>query len=63
MVIECLNFSSKWIQMDRSWKLRLEKITSKTSKECVLEVGFKYPKKLRELYNHYPSISKKIKIK
>ena len=39
----------KWIDPKK-----FNKYTSNTSKRCVLEVDFKYPKKLRELRNDYP---------
>ena len=46
------------------WKdpkeFNLNKYTSKGSKGCVLEVGFEYPKEIRELHNYYPD---KIEIK
>ena len=35
----------KWIEFD------LNKYTSNSSKGCVLEVDFQYPKELRELHN------------
>ena len=44
----------------------MEKYSSNSSKECVSEVDFEYPKELRELhndYNDYPLAADKIKIK
>ena len=41
----------------------LNKYTSNSSKECVLEVDLAYPRELRELHNYYPLALKKIEIK
>ena len=46
----------KWIEFD------LNKYTSNSSKGCVLEVDFQYPKELRELHNDYPLAPDKIEI-
>ena len=44
-------------------ELDLNKYTSNSLKGCVLEVGLKYPKELRELHNDYPLAPAKIEIK
>ena len=41
----------------------LNKYTSNSSKICVLEVDFEYPKELRELPNHYPLAPDKIVVR
>ena len=41
----------------------LNKYTSNSSKGCVLEVDFEYPKELHELQNDYPLAADKIEIK
>ena len=41
----------------------LNKYTSNSSKECVLEVDLEYPKELRELHNDYSLAPDKIEIK
>ena len=46
----------KWIEFD------LNKYTSNSSKGCVLEVDFQYPKELRELHNDSPLAPDKIEI-
>ena len=47
----------KWIDPE---EFNLNKCTSNGSKGYVLEVGFEYPKEIRELHNYYPD---KIEIK
>ena len=41
----------------------MNKYTSNSSKECVLEVDLEYPRELRELHNDYPLSPDKIEIK
>ena len=50
----------KWIDPK---EFNLNEHTSNSSKGCVLEVGLKYPKELRELHNDYPLAPDKTKIK
>ena len=50
----------KWIDLK---KFDLNKYTSNSSKECILEVDLEYPKELRELHNNYPLAPDKIEIK
>ena len=50
----------KWIDPK---EFELNKYTSNSSKECVLEVDLEYPKKLRELQNDYPVAPYKIEVK
>ena len=50
----------KWVDHK---EFELNKYTNNSSKGCVLEVDFKYPKELRELHNNYPLASDKIEIK
>ena len=49
----------KWIDK----KFDLNKYTSNSSKGCVLEVDFEYPKELRNLHNDYPLALDKIETK
>ena len=48
----------RWIQV-----FDLNKYASNISKGCVFKANLQYPKKLRELYNHYPLAPDKIEIK
>ena len=62
--MQCLNFFQqadfKLIDpKDFDWN----KYSSNSSKGCVLEVDFKYPKELRKLHNDYSLALDKIKIK
>ena len=41
----------------------MNKYTSNSSKECVLEIELEYPKELPELHNDYPLARDKIEIK
>ena len=41
----------------------MNKYTSNTSKNCVLEVDLEYPTGIRELHNDYPLASNKTEIK
>ena len=41
----------------------LNKYSSNSSKECVLEVDLEYPKELRELHKDYPVAPYKVEIK
>ena len=50
----------KWIDRKQFY---LNKYTSNSLKECVLEVNLEYPKKLHELRNDYPLVPDKIEIK
>ena len=50
----------KWIDQK---KFELNKYTSNSSKECVLEIDLEYPKELPELHNDYPLAPEKIEIK
>ena len=50
----------KWIYPK---EFDLNKYTSNSSSECVLEVHLEYPKELRELHNDYPLAPDKIEIK
>ena len=50
----------KWIDQK---KFHLNKYTSNSSKECVLEIELEYPKELPELHNDYPLAPDKIEIK
>ena len=50
----------KWIDPKQ---FDFNKYTSNSSKGCVLEVGFKYPKELHELHNDYHLAPDKIEIK
>ena len=50
----------KWINLE---KFNLNKYTSNSSKECVLEVDLEYSKELRQLHNDYPLSPDKIEIK
>ena len=50
----------KWVDHK---EFELNKHTNNSSKGCVLQVDFKYPKELRELHNNYPLASDKIEIK
>ena len=52
--------SFKWIDPK---EFDLNKYTSNSSKGCVLEVDFEYPKELQELLNDYPLAPDKIEIK
>ena len=51
---------SKWID---SKKFHLNKYSSSSSKDCVLDVYLKYPKELHQLHNDYPLDPDKIEIK
>ena len=50
----------KWIDPK---EFDLNRYTSNSSKECVLEVELEYPKRLRELHNDYPLPLDKVEIK
>ena len=50
----------KWIDPK---EFNLNKYSSNSSKENVLEVDLEYPKELRELHNDYPLAPDKIEIK
>ena len=50
----------KWIDPK---EFDLNKYTSNSSKGCVLEVDFEYPKELHELHNNYPLVADEIEIK
>ena len=50
----------KWIGTK---EIDLNKYTSDSSKECILEGDLEYPKELRELYNDYPLATDKWKSK
>ena len=50
----------KWIDPN---EFDLNKYTSNSLKECVLEVDFEYPKELHKLYNDYTLAPDKIEIK
>ena len=50
----------KWIDPK---EFDLNKYTSNSSKGCVLEVDFEYPKELHELHNDYPLAADEIEIK
>ena len=50
----------KWIYPK---EFDLNKYTSHSSKDCVLEVNLEYPKDLRELHNDYPLAPDEIEIK
>ena len=45
----------KWIDLE---EFDLNNYTNNSSKGCVLEVDFEYPKELRELHNDYPFSSR-----
>ena len=64
MVIQCLNFyPTSWFKWIDPREFDLNKHTSSSSKECVLEVDLEYSKELWESHNDYPLASDKIKIK
>ena len=50
----------KWIDPK---EFDLNKYTSSSLKECVLEVDLEYPKEFKELYSNYPLALHKIEIK
>ena len=49
--------------MHRYSEFDLNKYASNSSKGCILEVDFEYPKELRELHNNYPLTPDKLEIK
>ena len=49
--------------MHRYTEFDLNKYASNSSKGCILEVDFEYPKELRELHNNYPLTPDELEIK
>ena len=64
MVMQCLSFFQQAaLRSVDPKKLYWNKYTSNSSKGCILEVDYEYPKELQELNNDYPLAPDKIEIK